>query len=114
MISKLLEKEQLLQWGRGLLARYGIQVAHFMPGRVRLKAQPLKGNPSLAQELTELFQVIKGVHAVEANHLTGSLLIAYNAKELQTPDSTRRLGEALGTLVPHLDQEKLLQMLRWL
>ncbi len=114
MLGKLWEQEQLRRWGREILADYGIQVAHFIPGRVRLKALALKGNPSLAQELTRLLGVIKGVNAVEANPLTGSLVIAYDAAELQTPDSSRRLGEACRCLVPHLDHTKLLQLLSWL
>ncbi len=92
----------------------GIQVSHFIPGRVRLKALPIKGNPSLAQKITELFLVIKGINQVEANHLTGSLLVEYNAAELQTPDSSRLLGEALKFLVPQLDHEKVRTFLQWL
>ncbi len=114
MTIKPREKQELLQWGRGILAGHGIAVAHFIPGRVRLRARPLKGNPVLAALLTERFGAIKGVEAVEANHLTGSLVITYDLAELQRPDSLRHLAEAVGCLVPHLEQERLWQLLSWL
>ena len=104
----------LFLWGREMLEVNGIRVAHFIPGRVRLKALPIKGNPSLAQKIQELFIVIEGINQVEANHLTGSLLVEYNAVELQSPDSSRLLGEALRFLVPQLDHEKVSTLLQWL
>ncbi len=113
MTNKLAVREQLLRWGRGLLEGHGIMIAHFIPGRVRLKAQSLKGNPALAQAIVDRFGVIKGVEAVEANHLTGSLVIAYNLAELQRPDSRRHLEEALLGLMPQLDKDKLRQLLSW-
>lgn len=114
MVAGLDDKKQLLRWGQGLLESHGIVVAHFIPGRVRLRARLLKGNQVLAQTIIERFGIIKGVKAVEANHLTGSLVIAYNLAELRTPDSRGSLGEALCCLVPHLDKDKLLQLLSWL
>lgn len=114
MIFKHYRNGQLLLWGRELLEVNGIRVAHFIPGRVRLKARPIKGNPSLARKITELFLVVEGVQRVEANHLTGSLLVEYNAAALQSPDSSRLLGEALRSLAPELDDQKVLTMLQWL
>lgn len=113
MTNKLTARKQLLHWGRGLLERHGIIIAHFIPGRVRLQARSLKGNPALAQIIVQRFGVIKGVEGVEANHLTGSLVIAYNLKELQRPDSRRHLEEALLGLMPQLDEDKLRQLLAW-
>ncbi len=52
------DRNPLFTWGREMLEVNGIRVLHFIPGRVRLKAQPLKGNPNLAQKITELFIVI--------------------------------------------------------
>ena len=83
-------KEPLLLWGREIMSVNRIRVSHFISGPVRLKAMPIKGNPPLAQKITELFAVIKGIKLVEANFLTGSLLIEYEAAELRTPDSTCR------------------------
>jgi hypothetical protein len=96
-----------------MMAVNGIRVSHFIPGRVRLKALPIKGNPPLARKITEFF-VIKGIKLVEANFLTGSLLIEYKAAQLRTPDSAHRLGEALQHLLPRIDSEKVASLLKWL
>ncbi len=50
--------------------------------------------------------IIKGIKQVTANSLTGSLLIEYEAAELQSPDSARSLAEALKYLLPQLEHEK--------
>jgi hypothetical protein len=114
MFFKRTVKEPLFLWGREMMEANGIRVAHFIPGRVRLRALPIKGNPPLAQKVTELFEEIKGIKQVEANSLTGSLLIEYEAVELQSPDSARLLGEALEYLLPQLDHEKITGLLKWL
>ena len=92
MFLKKNEKKPLFRWGREIMEVNGIQVAHYMPGRVRLKALPIKGNPPLAQKITERFMIIKGIKQVKANALTGSLLIEYEAAELQSPDAAAIVG----------------------
>jgi hypothetical protein len=114
MFFKYNGKKPLFLWGREIMEVNGIKVAHYMPGRVRLKALPIKGNPPLAQKITEEFLVIKGIKHVEANALTGSLLIEYEAAELQSPDSARLLAAALKYLLPQLDHEKVNSLLKWL
>ncbi|AEB08098.1 HMA2 domain-containing protein [Desulfobacca acetoxidans] len=90
----------------------GIQISHFIPGRVRLKSLLIKGNLSLAQKIMELFSAIPGIREVEANHLTGSLLVVYDAKQLRTPDSTHQLEEALKFLAPNLDHDRVAWLLQ--
>jgi hypothetical protein len=85
----------------------GIKISSYIPGRIRLKALPLKGDPALAQQVTSLFSAIQGINHVEANPLTGSLLVLFNPGELRSPASTRQLGEALLTLAPQLNAEKI-------
>jgi hypothetical protein len=114
MNVKSIDRESLLMLGSGILEENGIRVSHFIPGRLRLKASAIKGNPPLAQKITELFLVIQGINLVEANHLTGSLLIEYNAAELKSRDSSRSLGEALRFLATQLDHEKVSILLQWL
>ena len=114
MFLKRPEKQPLFRWGREIMEVNGIRVAHFMPGRVRLKVLPIKGNAPMAQKITEEFLVIRGIKHVEANALTGSLLIEYEAAELQSPDSARLLAEALQYLLPQVDHEKVSSLLKWL
>jgi hypothetical protein len=66
MFFKPTVKEPLFLWGREMMEVNGIRVAHFIPGRVRLRALPIKGNPPLAQKITELFEEIMGIRQVEA------------------------------------------------
>ena len=114
MFLKWHEIKPLFRWGREIMEVNGIRVSHYMPGRVRLKALPIKGNQPLAQQITERFMIIKGIKQVKANSLTGSLLIEYEAAELQSPDSARSLAEALKYLLPQLEHEKVLSLLKWL
>lgn len=114
MVLKHREKKPLFLWGREMMEVNGIRVSHFIPGRVRLKALLIKGNSPMAQKFTELLTDIKGIKQVEANPLTGSILIEYKAAELQSPDSVRLLGEALKYLFPEIDREKISTLLQWL
>jgi Heavy metal associated domain 2 len=114
MILRRNEKKPLFLWGREMMEINGIRLSHFIPGRVRLKARPIKGNPPLARKITEVFLLIDGIKLVEANSLTGSLLIEYEAAELKSPDSARLLGEALQQLLPQIDSEKVKSLLKWL
>jgi hypothetical protein len=107
-------KKPLLLWGREMMAINGIRVSHFIPGRVRLKAAVIKNNPPFAQKIIELFEEIKGIRQVEVNFLTGSLLIEYEAAELRSPESAHRLGRALQHLLPQVDYEKVMSLLKWL
>jgi hypothetical protein len=101
-------------WGREMMEINGIRVSHFMPGRVRLKVLHIKDNPPLAQKIITLFKVIKGIKQVEANFLTGSLLIEYEAAELKSLESANRVGEVLQHLLPQIDSGKVARLLQWL
>jgi hypothetical protein len=92
----------------------GIKITSYIPGRIRLKATPIKGDPEMAQKITELFSAIKGIQHVEANPLTGSLLVLFNSSDLRSPDSTRLLREALGILAPQISSEKINSWLKQL
>jgi hypothetical protein len=83
----------------------GIKISSYIPGRIRLKAAQIKGDPALAGRITELFSAIQGINHVEVNPLTGSLLVLFNPGELRSPDSTRLLGEALHILAPQINTE---------
>jgi hypothetical protein len=114
MFFSRMVKKPLFRWGREMMEVNGIRVSHFIPGRVRLKVLPIKGNLSMAQKITDLLSEIKGIKQVAANPVTGSLLIEYEAVAIKTPDSAELLGEALRNLFPQIDQEKVKTLLQWL
>jgi Heavy metal associated domain 2 len=65
---------------------------HHVPGRLRIKSQAFKNNEQNAALARALFQNLAGVHGIELNGLTGSLLVRYDQSLL----SSRKI---LGLLV---------------
>jgi hypothetical protein len=57
-----------------------LQVAHQVPGRVRLKIPSAKGNPALLQEIGDAFSRIPGIGHVTVNPVTGSVVLHYDAE----------------------------------
>jgi len=55
-----------------------VQVAHQIPGRVRLKVPNLKQNPELVEQIKQMFNVIPGVEDVTVNPATGSVVLSYD------------------------------------
>jgi len=88
-----------------------VHIAHFLPGRVRIKAGALKGNPDQARQLTAAFTAVPGVKSIECNTLTGSALILYDTRRIAQPDAARALAAVLGRELPGLD---LGQVFKWL
>lgn len=56
----------------------GVCLVHALPGRVRLRLDRLKQNPSFADEIQRSLPDLPGIDQVEANPDTGSLLIHYD------------------------------------
>jgi Heavy metal associated domain 2 len=85
----------------------GIKVVHTMPGRVRVKISRLKNNPAFAREIQERLSGIPGIQTVEVSLLTGSVLVLYDAEEMDPFDSLISLGGALTSLFPELNLDDL-------
>ena len=49
-----------------------LNIAHQVPGRVRMKIPSAKGNTELLQQISETFAVIPGIEQVTVNAITGS------------------------------------------
>jgi hypothetical protein len=85
------------------MASEDIRVVHVMPGRVRLKASPVKGNPALARQVQTKLRGVSGVHEVQANPLTGSILLLVDLAKLLEPEALAPLADALGELFPEIE-----------
>jgi Heavy metal associated domain 2 len=73
-----------------------VRVAHASHGRVRLKVDRLKGDESLAARLEHaLSSTGKAIERVEANPLTGSLLLTFAADELGIGELADIAGDAV-------------------
>ena len=60
----------------------GIQIVHYLPGRVRVKLPMLKGNASLAGEVERTLGALQGVCHVDTSTTTGSVLVLYEPRLL--------------------------------
>jgi Heavy metal associated domain 2 len=56
-----------------------LQIAHQVPGRIRMKIPSAKGDPALLEEIQKTFSVIPGIEQVEVNPATGSVVLRYDA-----------------------------------
>jgi hypothetical protein len=81
----------------------GLKVVHALPGRVRLKAAKVKGNPTLARRAEKKLARVPGIKHVEAKADTGSLLIHYNLEDLFSTAALDILSETLGELFPEIE-----------
>ena len=60
------------------MTKLKFDVAHQVPGRVRMKVPSAKGNPELLKQIAETFGVIPGIEHITVNPATGSVVIHYD------------------------------------
>ena len=56
-----------------------LQIAHQVPGRIRMKIPSAKGNPAMLEEIQQTFAAIPGLEEVVVNPETGSVVLRYDA-----------------------------------
>jgi hypothetical protein len=76
------------------MTKMNLQIAHQVPGRVRMKIPAGKGNPELLKQISEVFGVIPGIEEVIVNPTTGSVTLHYD---------TDRHDEFHGSFQQHYD-----------
>jgi hypothetical protein len=59
-------------------AKLKFNVAHQVPGRVRMKVPAAKGNPELLKQIADTFAVIPGIERITVNPATGSVVMFYD------------------------------------
>jgi heavy-metal-associated domain-containing protein len=89
------------------MAIAGLKVVHAMPGRIRVKISRLKGNTALARQIQQRLPAVPGIQRVEVNLVTGSLLVLYNAAEMNPLDALMGLAETFTPLLPGLSMSDL-------
>ena len=89
------------------MAIEGLQIAHAMPGRIRLKVDKVKGNPAFAQKVVDTFGQAPGMTRVEANPVTGSVLLEYDAAALLASGTLLALMDGFAELFPEIDPRTL-------
>ena len=61
------------------MTKLRLNIAHQVPGRIRLKIASAKGNQELLQQIGETFGAIPGIEQVTVNAITGSVVLHYDA-----------------------------------
>jgi hypothetical protein len=61
-----------------MMTNVKLQIAHQVPGRVRMKIPTAKGNPELLEQMKQTLVVIPGIEEVIINPDTGSLVLHYD------------------------------------
>lgn len=85
----------------------GVKVLSFVPGRIRLRVDLLKGAKDLARSVEQRLAQVPGILRVEVNPVSASLLVGYDRRRLAEADAIEALGEALRELFPQLDLSRL-------
>lgn len=65
---------------------------HQIPGRLRVRIPAIRFNSYVAAEIENLLN-LHGVEKVEINHLTGSVVVAYNPQRLDSKELLHILRE---------------------
>src|ERR1700730_4150626 len=58
--------------------KYQAEIAHHVRGRIRMKIPAAKGNEVLLEQIKRALSPIAGVHSIEVNPSTGSLIMHYD------------------------------------
>jgi hypothetical protein len=58
------------------------QIAHFSPGRLRVRLPEVRRDPQFAQQIEQLLGSIAGIRHIETSPVTGSVLVEYDPDEL--------------------------------
>ncbi|WP_050629602.1 HMA2 domain-containing protein [Bradyrhizobium viridifuturi] len=61
------------------MTKMKLQIAHQVPGRIRMKVPSAKENPELLEQIKQTFSVIPGIEDVTVNPTTGSVVLHYDA-----------------------------------
>jgi hypothetical protein len=70
---------QNLSLGQKGMTKLNLQIAHQVPGRLRMKIPAGKGNPELLRQISETFGLIPGIEQITVNPTTGSIVLHYDA-----------------------------------
>ena len=76
-----------------------VEIASYIPGRVRLYARPLVGNETLAAQVKKELSGAAGMKSVRTNTTTGSILIEYDPAALRKNPDLARMEEYIRTHV---------------
>ena len=69
------------------MAAQDFQIIHVIPGRIRVKIGKVKDNPALADDLQRKLSAIRVIQQAVVNPVTGSVLLTYDPRLLESLNS---------------------------
>lgn len=97
--------------GLATLNTNDVQVAHFQPGRVRLKVPAIRRRTPEAEAMASALRRIPGIKTIDINLVTTSVLIIYDVPTFAEEATQRILRDVLKEHFPTLDAEQVLERL---
>jgi hypothetical protein len=88
-----------------------VQVAHFQPGRVRLKIPAIRRRTPEAEAMASALRRIPGIKTIDVNPVTTSVLITYDVPTFAAEATQHILRGVLKEHFPALDTEQVLERL---
>jgi Heavy metal associated domain 2 len=83
------------------------QIAHQMPGRIRIKIPAAKGNPELLEQVRQIFAGIPGLERTRIKPDAGSIVLRYDPKdEAMFQERLMRHWKHALPLIPHKAPKK--------
>lgn len=70
-----------------------VEIASYLPGRVRLRSRDMVGNPKLEREVKTQLLAFNEIESVETSTATGSILILYQPEKLRGNADLRKVEE---------------------
>lgn len=88
-----------------------VNIVHFIPGRVRFRAQRVKQSAQFADEVKQRLSALDAIKRVEVNAATGSVLVEYDRRRIADAQQQQVLADTVKQLFPSLDVDKLRRFL---
>jgi len=81
----------------------GVKILSFLPGRVKLRIEAVKGEEALAKKATAQIGAIDAIKKIMVDPGKGDVLINYDRKKIKEPDTINALSDTLSELFPDMD-----------
>jgi len=81
----------------------GVKILSFLPGRVKLRIEAVKGEEALAKKATAQIGAIDAIKKIMVEPGKGDVLINYDRKKIKEPDTINELSDTLSELFPDMD-----------
>jgi hypothetical protein len=81
----------------------GVKILSFLPGRVKLRIEAVKGEEALAKKATAQIGAINAIKKIMVDPGKGDVLINYDRKKIKEPDTINALSDTLSELFPDMD-----------